>query len=121
MNDSRNKTVVFYQAGLLQWAKVSQKFAQTPKVVSILIDYHGTTVSQTWEAELSHLETRWKELREALDKVLPGGIGAATLEFIDLRSHIRPSRAILHFQTTQDGWFVRLAEDCTIEIAGPKD
>ena len=93
MNDSHNKTVVFCQAGLLQWGEVSQKFAQIPKAVSILIDYDSATVTRTWEAELSYLESRWKELREVLDKVLPGGIGAATLDTIDLRSHIRPSPA----------------------------
>jgi hypothetical protein len=123
MNVGRNKTVVLCKAGLLRWGQVSQKFAQASKTVSILIDYDGTTMSQTWENELSHLEVRWAKLRDPLNKVLPGGVGAATLETIDLRSHIRPSRAILHFQTTQDvfNWFVRLREDCTIESAGPED
>jgi hypothetical protein len=123
MNAGGNKTVVLCKAGLSRWGVVSQKFAQVPRAVSILIDHDGTTPSQTWEDELSHLELRWAELREVLDKVLPGGGSAATLETIDLRSHIRPSRAILHFQTTQDvfDWFVRLSEDCTIESAGPED
>ena len=113
--------VTLVKAGLLRWGVVSQKFAQAPKAICILIDYDGTTVSQTWEVEISHLEVRWTELRDALEKVLPGGIDAATLEMIDLRSHIQPSRAVLHFQTAQDGWFVRLSEDWTIEVAGPKD
>ena len=123
MNDEQSKTVILCKAGALRWGTVSQHFAHAPNAVTILIDHDGTAASNFWEAELSHLEVRWPEFREALDKVLPGGIDAATLHTIDLRSHVRPSRAILHFETTQDAfdWFVRLREDCTIETAGPKD
>ncbi|HWB02819.1 MAG TPA: hypothetical protein VG796_07315 [Verrucomicrobiales bacterium] len=123
IDDPEGNPVRLHKAGVLRWGAVSQTFAHGAKAICILIDHDGTNASGTWRDELSELERRWPELREALDEVLPGGMSAATLQLIDLRSHIRPGRAVLDFKTTHDefAWFVRLGGDYTIEIAGPKD
>lgn len=111
------------RSGKLVWGSATVCFPVEGNMINLLFDHDGGDSIADWNSDFLELQANWHSLRVELEVRLPGGLGAAKLQRADFRSHLRPSRVVLHFATTADhyDWFVRLGPDWKIEIAAQKD
>ena len=122
MSIESTHAIQVFRAGELVWGSTARVFPNTGVSVIISIDHDGLQYDSGWEEIYTGISNCWKRLSSELNEKFPGGIESYALNAIDLRSHLNPDLAVLHFSSSINyGWYARINKDWHVDIVGEKD